>query len=271
MENQLAQLRREVFHGSPRIAVAMSEGVDWGDEGWWLRGVALGAHGRYGCALTVLAQIHSGSPWLSQSLSTSASLHRQLSRHAQARVLDLEALDAAVGVVDQGDAELGLAADAVGLGDQVEARSRWAKAVSSTEGDWRRSVRCSWVETEIALMNSDGLVARAAASAALTLSADRRAPRHVAKSMLFAGVAALQVQDVTSAARLLRSALAQAADSGAWPLVWPAATVLARIAPDSVVLRARAASVVTTIASGLPSEWRADWLASLAPVTSVAS
>ena len=170
MENAVADLRREVFHGSPRTAVEISEGVDGGDEGRWLRGVALGAHGRYESALMMLATIRPGSPWCSQSLSTSASLHRQLSRHTQARVLDLEALDAAVSVVDRAEAELGLAADAVGLGDQAEARSRWARAVSDAEGDWRRSVRCSWVETEIALMNSDGHAARTAASTALALS-----------------------------------------------------------------------------------------------------
>ena len=98
----------------------------------------------------------------SLSTSTQASVHRQLALHGPARILDARAVELAGDAPDAlFDARLGLAADAVGLGEEAAARSELAQATSYIEGRtdwWRQRVRLLWVRTEISLLTEDPTV-----------------------------------------------------------------------------------------------------------------
>ena len=132
----LASGEHAAFHGRPAdavgvleqaVALARSQGrsAEVVAAGWLL-GVALGAAGRYGGALTVLSPLveggrAAGAPaedrlFAALAAATVASVHRQLGRHAVARASDLEALALADGSAEASfDAHVGLASDAVGL------------------------------------------------------------------------------------------------------------------------------------------------------------
>ena len=129
---------RAAFHGKPAAAVAALEravalasaegrAAERSAAGWLL-GVALGAAGRYGGALTVLSPLVDAGRatgagaearlFAALSAATIASVHRQLGRHAVARASDLEALALSEGSDEAAfDAVLGLASDAVGMGE----------------------------------------------------------------------------------------------------------------------------------------------------------
>ncbi|MBC7373428.1 MAG: hypothetical protein H7323_05505, partial [Frankiales bacterium] len=165
----LASGEHAVFHGKPAAAVgvleqaivlARSQGraAELAAAGWLL-GVALGAGGRYGGALTVLSPLVEGGRdpealpehrlFAALAASTVASVHRQLGRHVVARASDLEALALTDGAGEAAfDAQLGLAADAVGLDDADEASSRLeqARALVPSRSDewWRQRVRLGW-------------------------------------------------------------------------------------------------------------------------------
>jgi len=262
-EQGLSRLRSAALRGSPRLAVSLARGLA-GDEATWLRAVALGAHGRYGAAHQVLATIGSESPWASLADSTAASLLRQIGRHADAHGRDIVALERARATTDHFEALLGLAADAVGLGDYSAAEARWDEACAwarSGTDSWRHAIRLGWVEAEIALLDDRPRDAADAAARTVSLSVRAGAERHRAKSLLFEGVARADCDERVESARLLRASLGLSERLGAWPLVWPAASVAARLvpAPEAVELRRRSAVVVAAIDSGLLPSWRSDW------------
>ena len=145
----LASGEHAAFHGKPSAAVgvleqavvlARSQGlVAEMAAAAWLLGVALGAGGRYGGALTVLSPlVEAGSQedaaaerrlFGALSGATIASIHRQLGRHRVARDSDLRALELTEGTGEAAfDALLGLASDAVGLDEAEEAVERLAQA-----------------------------------------------------------------------------------------------------------------------------------------------
>ena len=256
----LSRLRSTALRGSPRLAVVLARGLV-GDEAAWLRGVALGAHGRYEAAYQALATIGPDSPWGSLAYSTSASLLRQIGRHADAQVRDTLALDRARTATDRFDALLGLSADAVGLGDPSLVAARWDEAaaeVGSVGDPWRQTIRLGWVEAELALLDDRPGDAAAAAARSVSLSVQAGAERHRAKSLLFEGVARAVCGDVPAAVLLLRRSLSLSERLGAWPLVWPAATVAARHlgGAEALALERRSAVVVTAINARLTPEWR---------------
>ena len=271
-----AEVRRLAFHASPGAAAAAARRLirkapvgDGQAEILWLLGVSLGAAGRYRDALVALETVPEGSTWRSRCLSTSASLHRQVERHSEAGVLDEQALRLARSDDDRCDALLGLAADAVGLGDVALARSRWLESSSALGAEWRPRVRWGWVATEIALLDGNVDQARAAARDSVRLSVQAGAPRHHAKSLLFSGVAELMAGHHGAARHELAIASALSDDIGAWPLVWPAAVVGASIAVPArapfllqrALLLQRARVVVTTMAGVMPRRWSETWLA----------
>jgi len=203
-----------VFHGRPAAAVgvleqavvlAQSQGLGTEvAEAAWLLGVALGAGGRYGGALTVLSSlVASGSEqgaspecrlFAALSGSTVASIHRQLGRHAVAREADLAALALTDGSGEAGfDALLGLVSDAIGLDEGDQAVERLAQAAAALPaGDeqwWRQRVRCGWTTAEVALLEGRTDDAAAHAAAAVQRAEDAAAPRHVAKGLLLPGLA----------------------------------------------------------------------------------
>ena len=290
----LASGEHAAFHGKPAAAVgvleqavvlARSQGraAEMTAAGWLL-GVALGAGGRYGGALTVLSPLVEGGRapeagpearlFAALSSATVASVHRQLGRHAVARASDLEALRLTDGSGEAAfDAQLGLASDAVGLDEAEEASSRLAQAralvPARVDEWWRQRVRLGWAEAEVQLM--DGQVDEAVRTAlgAVDRAESARAPRHVAKGLLILGIA--QVSGGTTAGgegdavTTLRRAATLAESLGTVPLVWPARALLgALVAEDDPAESARslaaARSGVLVLAQDLPPGVRAEWL-----------
>ena len=285
----LAAGEHAAFHGKPAAAVAHLEQavVLAQSQGLaaemaaaaWLLGVALGAGGRYGAALTVLApltDVGSGpaaSPearlFGSFAGSTIASIHRQLGRHAIAREADLQALDLTNGTGEAAfDAYVGLTSDAVGLDDADEATARLEQAVAALPGQgdewWRQRVRLGWATAEVAMLEGRAEDAETHAAQAVQRAEDSRAPRHVAKGLLLLGLAQVSQGSAEAAVTLRRSATF-AESLGCLPLVWPSRALLgALVAEDdpaeSSKSLAAARSAVLAIAGDLPPGVRAEWL-----------
>lgn len=293
MEPDLATLlaagERAVFHGPPTAAVADLERavVLAQREGRlaevtaaaWLLGVALSAAGRYGGALRVLAPLVDASQpmgsapetklFAALAAATAASIHRGLGRHEAASALDERGLGFATGSDEATfDCELGLASDAVGLGDLAAADQHLARAealaATHDDGWWRQRVRLDWCRAERALLADDPAEAVAAATAGVERAEQARAPRHVAKGLLFQGVAELQAGSPQATATLRRAATL-AEGLGALPVLWQArallGAMLAGSAPEeSASCLAAARSTVLGIAQDLPADLRAEWL-----------
>lgn len=285
----LANGERAAFHGPPAKAVdSLSKAVelahadgntDASTAALWLLGVALGACGRYGTALTTLTPVleageaaGTGSAKLFGALAGASlgSVRRQLGRHAEAREADERGLALSDSTGEAGFAcLLGLAADAVGLNDAKTAQEHADAAAHllperPTEW-WRQRVRLDWVRAEIALLEEDPETAVDAAEAAVERAERSRAPRHVAKSLLFQGVAQIQNGDLDGAAALRRSATL-AESLGALPLVWPSRALLGALLADSEPAESDASlgaarSAVLAIAGDLPNDLREEWLA----------
>lgn len=290
----LATGEQAAFHGKPAAAVGVLEqavvlaqtqgkAAEMAAAGWLL-GVALGAGGRYGGALTVLSPlVDSGRTagalpehrlFGALAAATIASVHRQLGRHGVARASDLEALELSGGTGEAGfDAQLGLASDAIGLDEPEEAAERLerARALVPPRSDewWRQRVRLGWTEAEVLLL--DGQVDDAVTTAldAVDRAEQARAPRHVAKGLLILGIAQVsggQAPDGEGdAASTLRRAATLAESLGTVPLVWPARALLGALVveddpAESAKSLAAARSAVLTLASDLPPGVRAEWL-----------
>lgn len=290
MSEELADLlaagERAAFHGRPDAGVgplaravetAAQAGLEAEAAGAsWLLGVCLGAAGRYARALEVLDPLvdAEGTPATRVisclAASTVASIHRQLGRHAVAQEYDQIALRAS-GDTAEGrfDAVLGLAADAVGLGDAGTATARLdeAAALLGDRADWwRQRVRLCWVRAEVALLTGDPQAAAAAAHDAIDLAERSGAPRHVAKGLLFLGVAQVQAGAAHDAALTLRRGALLAESLGALPLQWPVRAVLGALVADTDPTEsgrclAAARTAVDAIAAELPPDLRAEWLA----------
>jgi tetratricopeptide (TPR) repeat protein len=291
VDDELADLlaagERAAFHGAPMNGVASleqaferaaSEGrPDVATAAAWLLGVSLGAAGRFGSALEVLeplaAQTGTDIPerrlFAALAAATAASVRRQLGQHAVARGLDERAQGLADGAGEAAfDAELGLAADAVGLGDLDQARLQLSRAATRAEARpdwWRQKVRLAWVQAEVALLAGEPEAAAAAVAPAVQLAEVSGAPRHVAKSLLFLGVAQIQSGRLDEAEQTLRRAATLAESLGTLPLLWPARAVLGALletsAPaDSARCLAAARSAVIAIADDLPEDLRSVWL-----------
>lgn len=285
----LAQGERAAFHGPPGKAVdALSRAVelahgsgntDASTAALWLLGLALGAAGRYGAALTTLTPVleageaaGGGSARLFGALAGASlgAVRRQLGRHAEAREADERGLTLTDGTGEAAFAcLLGLAADAVGGNEPATAHER-ADAAAALLPDrpnewWRQRVRYDWVRAEIALLDEDAEAAVEAAESAVERAERARAPRHVAKSLLFQGVAQIQNGDLSGASALKRAATL-AEGLGAVPLVWPSRALLGALLADSDPAESAASlgaarSAVLAIAGDLPDALRTDWLA----------
>lgn len=284
----LASGEQAAFHGKPAAAVSVLEQAvalahaqqrpAEAAAAAWLLGVALAAGGRYGGGLTVLsplvdaARLPAAPPeqrlFGALSSATIASVHRQLGRHAVARDADAAALALTDGTGEAAfDAQLGLAADAVGLEDLDEAveRATAAAALVPDRPDewWRQRVRLGWVGTDIALLEGRPDEAAGVAMEAVDRAESARAPRHVAKGLLYLGIAQVSGGEMERAAGTLRRAATLAESLGTVPLVWPSRALLGALLdghdPDESLTAARAA--VLAIAGDLPPGVRAEWLA----------
>jgi hypothetical protein len=279
------------FHGKPAAAVSSLEQAVVLAQAQgrsaevaaaaWLLGVALGAGGRYGGALTVLGPlVESGAGeragperrlFASLAGSTLASVHRQLGRHTFAREADLTALQLTDGTSSEAafDALLGLASDAVGLDEADEAVVRLAAAAAIVPrglgGEWwRQRVRLGWTEAELALLEGRADEAVVRARTAVERAEQARAPRHVAKGLLIQGLAEVSGGS-EEAVVTLRRAATLAESLGTLPLVWPARALLGALVEqsdpqESARSIAAAQSAVRIIGNDLPDTLRAGWL-----------
>ena len=281
----LAAGERAAFHGRPaagvdplRSAVELAARDGLAAEAsaaGWLLGVCLSSAGRYGAALGVLEPLVAPADGPEVRLlgalaaATVASIHRQLGRHGVAQGYDEGALEASEGAGEAGfDALLGLAADAVGLGAGVVAAERLAQAAELADGRpewWRQRVRLDWVRAEVALLEGRPEDAVGLAHAAVELAEHSGAPRHVAKGLLFQGVAQVEAGRPDEAAVTLRRAALLAESLGTVPLLWPVRAMLAALLSEQQpaesersLLAARRA--LETIAADLPDDLRADWV-----------
>ncbi len=268
-----------VFHGSVQDALPLLRGLSGIDPGQrafhqWLLGVALGACGRYGEAFEHVEAIPQGTPEYSMARSLKASLLRQLGCHQLAVVADRQAMAAAATPGSAIEALTGLAADSVGMEDAATAANTLAQARSLLErvgGDpaqmpiwWRHRVRLTWVECEIALLNSDYLAAVTKASEALEHSEAANAPRHVAKSLLFLAVAQVEAGEKTKAIANLQRSLMLSTSMGFLAVAWPAHAVLAALLAPEDVVAARdhfvaASRIADDLRAGLSGEIAQRW------------
>jgi tetratricopeptide (TPR) repeat protein len=238
--------------------------------------VCLASAGRYGGALDVLDPLVAGRGAAENRVlaalasATVASIHRQLGRHSVAQGYDERALEGSEGAGEAGfDALLGLAADAIGLGDGGTATTRLAEAAALAEGRgdwWRQRVRLGWVRAEVALLDERPEAAVTAAHDAVDLAEQSGAPRHVAKGLLFLGVGHLEAGRSDEAAAVLRRAGLLAESLGTLPLQWPVRAVLGALLAadqpeDSARALASARKAVNAIAADLPEDLRVQWLA----------
>lgn len=284
----VAAAEKAAFRGRPGDVLPLVEKVlaDSGADpaqqriARWLRGVALGALGRYAEALSGLGPLVAAAASTPQeklvagfACATVASLHRQVGSHSDAKILDerglalVEPLGPA-GAEARLDCLIGLAADAVGSDDVDTARARVEEAATvlgeaGAAAGWRPRCRLDWVRAEVALLAGDAEAAIVAAGAAYDTAVHAGAPRHAAKSLLFLGVAQATAGREEASATLLRAA--DAADElGTIPLAWPARAMLGALlgpgpAGDAALAAARAD--VQDIAEGLAPGVRERWLA----------
>lgn len=268
----LADGIRAAFHGAPLDGVAALTGLlerESSGQARWLLGVCLASAGRFGEALRTLKLLTDGEPvrspgirWAALAHTTAASCLRQVGQYEQAHNHDSRACRLAVEEPAVAfDAWIGLAADAVGIGDVEFARERWAVAASAvSDDDWRQAVRRDWVSTEIALMTGDVVTAATVSEVAVRRSRLARAPRHLAKSLLFLGVCTLELGEPERATLLLAEAGELADKLGLDPLVWPIESVRARVPgveADRHLGSARAA--VHRILADLPRSLAVPW------------
>lgn len=268
----LADAEQQLFLGD----LALEGFQDDSPRGCWLRAVGLGARGQYAAAWELLSSVldlENDGADVSLAWSASASFHRQLGRHVVAGGLDEQALELALscppgpGALEaELDARIGLAADAVGVGDVALAAQRLEDASAVIPNDpigsrplYRGQIRLGWVEAEVALLTGDGERARSAATGSVTLARVAGMRRHLAKSLLFVGVGESLVGGSGHAA--VREGLALAEEIGASTLVWPARSVLAGLEPDISGQHFRAAAeVISEIAAACPPPIAAEWM-----------
>ena len=192
--------------------------------------MCLASSGDFERARDVLVPLTNSPPtprrWASLAHTTIASTLRQEGKHPAAQQQDELALELSVEST-QFDAHIGLAADAVGQLDVASARCELAAARAVATIEWRQQVRVAWVDAEIALMEDRPADALSIALAAAAIAERSDAPRHQAKSLLFAGVAARGAGDDTHAIELLEDAVALSERLGLESLLRVARAVLA--------------------------------------------
>jgi tetratricopeptide (TPR) repeat protein len=282
----LASGERAAFHGRPDAGVEplgrateIATGADRPVEAAaaaWLLGVCQSSAGRYGSALQVLEPVAAlapapdSDPIAALAAATIASVHRQLGRHAIARVYDEEGLARTDGSGEAAfDCVLGLAADAVGLGETQNARAELDRATRLVKGRtdlWRQHVRVGWLTAEIGLMTGEAEDAVKAATEAVDLAERSGAPRHVAKGLLFLGVAQVEAGRLTEAGTALRRGGLLAESLGTLPLLWPARAVHGALLAESDPATSEryldtARRALEAIAADVPDELQAEWRA----------
>jgi len=226
-----------------------------------LRAVAAGGQGRYSSAHADLAELLRREPRgrrASLAMSTQASFHRQLGWHAIARGWDGRALASAGRDPEAGgDALIGLAADALGLGRLAASAALLTRATAVLDAaetpSARLAIRMAWVSAELAMAAGDGGAARHHAQRGVAL-AEQALPglrRHRVKSDVVLAAALCSARDLERSRALADAALADTRTYGLVPLRWALACLLAGIgsqthSPAAVAdIRDRSAAFIT--------------------------
>ncbi len=226
------------FHGAPGpgiapLTLAVDRAVDLAEhsQARWILGVCYSSIGKFVESWDVLAPLLAGPPtpthWASLAHTTIASTLRQQNEHTAAQRHDEQALLIS-DEVTAFDAYVGLAADSVGQFDVSDARRNWELARSVARIEWRQQVRLAWVEAEISLMENRADRALQVSLTAARVADRSQAPRHRAKSLLFAGVSALGVGDRGQAIQLLEESVLICDELELNPIAEPARKMLAR-------------------------------------------
>ena len=183
--------------------------------------------------------------------ATLASGLRQIGEHEQAVAHDeLACLGPGSAQVD---GLIGLAADCVGRGQASEAAATLTKVAQLLNG-WRDQVRYHWVRSEVALLTEDAATAIYHANQAKSEAA--RSPRHLAKSLLFLGVARDMSKTADGDDQLLEAVdLAQTLQLR--PILWPAVRVLGDRA--TAAQQAAATDALSFISQRLPPGLGSHW------------
>jgi hypothetical protein len=244
-------LRAAAFGARPDLSVRVGPGMTAVDR--WLVAVVLGGQGYYAAAATALGRLLA-DPAVPPSVAAHAAVaraahRRQQGGHAAARTDDALGLRlAAAGPAGEPDPDgtdawaaridalVGLAADAVGLGDPVAAARLLDVAERAAQGhpSWRPAVRLCWVRTELALLTGRAAAAVSPAAAAVTLATAAGSTRHVLKSRIIHVVARGAAGEIgpADAVAELDAAGAECDRLGLLPLRWPCSLAAADILGD---------------------------------------
>lgn len=239
----------------------------------WRRAYACTAAGAYGEALTLLEEMPRTSIVVEAAAGgLRASLLRQVSLHALAAASDEAALrllgspgarqlDGVGAAAVEASLRIGLVADGVGLGiayEELVRRLAVAAAGVAASGDWRQTIRITWVQGEVAATASAWSRAETAFGDGLRRARRHGAVRHEVKTLGFLAAIRAASGALVAARELATQAAEQAARLGAKPLVWPCLLVLsdaaARLGDDEGArgARERAAAVLGEIVDSLP-------------------
>ena len=230
----------------------------------WLRAVASGAQGRYGTAYRDLAELRrsvSAGGLLSLAHSTEGSFLRQLGWHALARGWDGRALAVAGADAEaRGDALIGLAADALGVGRFAAAAALLTRAdqdLTPASVPDRLAVRRRWVAAELAMACGDGQVAvrhaeeaveRAQAVVINKAINNTASARHRVKSEVVLAAALCSAGSTERARVVAEAALDDTGRLGLVPLRWALACLLIDI--GSVTFTAQEMHEIRDICAG---------------------
>ncbi len=209
------------FRGDLDRALNAIARIPRSDDARWLRAYVASARGRFSEAERTLVSLRTGSEdpvILAKAAVTLGSVLRQTERHGEARAIERDAFTRAPSEEFRAHLSIGLAADAVGLGELAEVDAMLRRVGARPPGGWRAIVRMQWVRCERNLLA--GRPAAAAGHARKALDASRRAAarRHAAKSNLFLGVSLLEAGRAADGRRALGLALLGANKIGARPI-----------------------------------------------------
>lgn len=240
---------------------------------WWLRAVAAAGQGRYSSARSDLAALRRHRPTAacaSLSLSTEASLLRQLGGHRAAAGWDGRALALAQTAGDDPltlqagvDAVVGLAADALGVGrlaasarllERAETMMRDADAVPT-----RLEIRLAWVSAELAMAGGRGedAVTHARRGVAIAEKVSPELRRHRVKSDVVLAAALCCAGSPELAREVADAALSETQTYGLVPLRWALACLLADI--DSATLTSHQVSAIRDDCAGVITRRGGRW------------
>ncbi|AKK26480.1 hypothetical protein [Mycobacterium sp. EPa45] len=240
-------------------------------EQLWARAVAAAGQGRYSNARADLAALRRREPagaLASLSLSTEASLLRQLGGHRLAAGWDGRALamapttsDGPLAVQARADAVVGLAADALGVG-RLAASARLLEQAGELTREAqvpRLAIRLAWVNAELAMAGGRGEDAVTHARRGVEI-AERALPalrRHRVKSGVVLAAAFCSAGSLESAREVADATLSDTETHGLVPLRWALACLLADI--GSASLTSQQVSAIRDDCAGLITRRGGRW------------